>query len=339
MFFGVFLALSLLTRTVLLFKAAADVTWTFSLVASFGWGFLFDIGAAAWASLPLLLLLTFLPGGWFKYRWQQWLAHATGFLVIYLLLFGTVAEWVFWDEFGVRFNFIAVDYLVYTTEVLGNIRESYNLPFILGGLLGAAALAYRLCWLTAWPRRWAEAAANEPFKLRLSTGAVWLAGILVVGLALNERQLPAFRNNFNRELAKDGLWSLFAAFSNNEIDYDQFYRTHTSVESFKTLNGELVEDGSVLLRPSEFDTLRYVHNDGTEMRPNVIQVTVESLSADFLSIFNRASNLTPNLAEIAGKSLVFDNFYATGTRTDRGMEALTLDATDARALDCQAAAQ
>jgi len=48
------------------------------------------------------------------------------------------------------------------------------------------------------------------------------------------------------------------------------------------------------------------------------------LSADFLSIFNRASNLTPNLAEIASHSLVFDNFYATGTRTDRGMEALTL---------------
>jgi phosphoglycerol transferase MdoB-like AlkP superfamily enzyme len=60
------------------------------------------------------------------------------------------------------------------------------------------------------------------------------------------------------------------------------------------------------------------------LRPNVIQITVESLSADFLGIFNRASNLTPNLVDIAGKSLLFENFYATGTRTDRGMEALTL---------------
>ncbi|MDI1319362.1 MAG: sulfatase-like hydrolase/transferase, partial [bacterium] len=30
------------------------------------------------------------------------------------------------------------------------------------------------------------------------------------------------------------------------------------------------------------------------------------------------------LADIAGQTLVFDKFYATGTRTDRGMEALTL---------------
>jgi phosphoglycerol transferase MdoB-like AlkP superfamily enzyme len=314
----------LLTRFVLLFKAASDVTWTLSLVASFAWGFLFDIGAASWTALPVLFLLTFLPSGWFKYRWQRWLAYLGMFATIYLLLFGTVAEWVFWDEFGVRFNFIAVDYLVYTTEVIGNIRESYNLSFILGGLLLASSLAYWLCWHTAWMRRWAEAAAHDSFRSRMATGAVWFAGMLVMGLAPSESLLPAFRNNFNRELAKDGLWSLFAAFKNNEIDYDQFYRTRTPVESFKTLNRELIEDGSVMLRPGELDTLRYVSNPGPELKPNVIQITVESLSADFLSIFNRASNLTPNLAEIAGKSLTFDNFYATGTRTDRGMEALTL---------------
>ena len=323
-FFGVFLALSFLTRLVLLVKASSDVTWTLSLVASFAWGVLFDLGAAGWAALPLLFLLTFLPGSWFKHRWEQWLAHGVGFLVIYGLLFGTIAEWVFWDEFGVRFNFIAVDYLVYTTEVIGNIRESYKLPLIFGGLAIASAAAYWLCWRTGYPRRWAEAAAHEPFKSRLAAGGVWFAGILAVGLALSESQLPAFKNNFNRELAKDGLWSLFAAFKNNELDYDQFYQTRTPVESFKALNEELVEDGSLLLRPGELDTLRYVHNDGPELRPNVIQITVESLSADFLGIFNRASNLTPNLTEIAANSLVFDTFYATGTRTDRGMEALTL---------------
>ena len=37
----------------------------------------------------------------------------------------------FWDEFGVRFNFIAVDYLIYTYEVISNINESYPLPLII----------------------------------------------------------------------------------------------------------------------------------------------------------------------------------------------------------------
>ena len=45
-----------------------------------------------------------------------------------------MAEWTFWEEFQTRFNFIAVDYLVYTTEVIGNIRESYPVAAILAGL-------------------------------------------------------------------------------------------------------------------------------------------------------------------------------------------------------------
>jgi len=323
-YFGIFLALSFLTRLVLLVKAASDVTWTLSLVAAFAWGTLYDLGAAGWASLPMLLLLTLLPGGWFKHAWERWLAHAAGFIVIYLLLFNTVAEWVFWDEFGVRFNFIAVDYLVYTTEVIGNIRESYNLPLIFGGLALAALVIYGLCWRTGWPRRWIDAAAHEPLRLRLATSGVWLAGILILGLTLSESHLPAFRNNFNRELAKNGLWSLCAAFWNNALDYDKFYTTLSGDGAFLAVRQELAHDRSVTLGAEVQDTLHAVRNAGPELRPNVIQITVESLSAEFLSIFNRASNLTPHLAEIAGRSLVFENFYATGTRTDRGMEALAL---------------
>ena len=322
-FFTVFLGISFLTRGALLIKAAHDVTWTLSLVAAFGWGLIYDLGAAAFASLPLAALLTLLPAGWFQRRWQQVLAHEFGFVVIYLLLFGLVSEWTFWDEFGVRFNFIAVDYLVYTTEVIGNIRESYNLPLILGGVFAGAVGLHAVVWRAGLPARWFAAPA-EPFKARLRSGALWFALALAFGSILNGEWLPGFRNNFNRELGKNGLWSLFAAFKNNELEYDQFYSTLPVDEAFATVRREIARDPAVTLLDGPHDTLRLVRKDGPELRPNVIQITVESLSADFLSIFNHASNLTPNLAEIAAQGLVFDNFYATGTRTDRGMEALTL---------------
>ncbi len=318
-----FLGLSLLTRCVLLVKAAHDVSWTLSLGAAFFWGLIFDLGSAAFISLPLTLLLLLLPAGWFQRQWQRGLAHLVGFIIIFLLLFGLVSEWTFWDEFGVRFNFIAVDYLVYTTEVLGNIRESYNLPLIFGGVFTGAVLIHWLVCRTGMPACWFNAPA-ETFGRRLKTGAWWFAVPLVFASLLSSDWLPNFKNNFNRELAKDGLWSLFAAFWNNKLDYDKFYTTVPGDEAFRILRQELARDRSVTLGENPHDTLRLVRNAGPELRPNVIQITVESLSADFLSIFNRASRLTPNLEEIAGKSLVFDNFYATGTRTDRGMEALTL---------------
>ena len=54
-FFVIFLAVSLLTRVALLFKAAHDVSWTPSLLAAFGWGFVYDLGAACFAGLALRL--------------------------------------------------------------------------------------------------------------------------------------------------------------------------------------------------------------------------------------------------------------------------------------------
>jgi phosphoglycerol transferase MdoB-like AlkP superfamily enzyme len=323
LFFVVFLGISFLTRVALLIKAAHDVTWTLSLLAAFGWGVLYDLGAAAFAALPLIVLLTVLPSGALRNVWVRWLIGGFGFGVIFALLFGAAAEWTFWDEFGVRFNFIAVDYLVYTTEVMGNIRESYPIPLIIGGLVTIAVLFKWMIWRSHMPQAWL-AATVEPWRVRYRNGAIWFAAALAIGLVLNVDWLPSFKNNFNRELAKNGLWSLFAAFRNNVLDYDEFYPTKPLDQVFASLRDELSEDGSVMLRPNEYDTLRYIKNPGPELRPNVIQITVESLSADFLGIFNRASNLTPNLMEVAGKSLVFDNFYATGTRTDRGMEALSL---------------
>lgn len=128
LFFAVFLSFELAIRTALLVKAAQDVSWDLSLLAVFGWGIVYDLGAACWFSIPLVVLLTILPERFFERPWGRLSMHAIVFPVIFLLLFGLAAEWVFWDEFGVRFNFIAVDYLVYTQEVVENILESYPIP-------------------------------------------------------------------------------------------------------------------------------------------------------------------------------------------------------------------
>ena len=72
------LTFALITRLALLFKAAPDIGWNSSLVASFGWGLLYDLGESAWCVLPLALLLAVLPAGWFEHRLGRALAHAAG---------------------------------------------------------------------------------------------------------------------------------------------------------------------------------------------------------------------------------------------------------------------
>ena len=53
-------------------------------------------------------------------------------------------------------------------------------------------------------------------------------------------------------------------------------------------------------------------------------VSIESLSASFMAHFGNNEHLTPVLDKIADEGLLFSHLYATGTRTVRGLEALSI---------------
>ena len=71
---------------------------------------------------------------------------------------------------------------------------------------------------------------------------------------------------------------------------------------------------------------RRVNAAGPERHFNVVLISVESLSADYLGTFGNKDGLTPQLDALADKGLLFTNLYATGTRTVRGLEALSVGA-------------
>lgn len=323
LFYLLFMTISLVVRIALLFKSAGSVGWDASLLASFFWGFVYDLAAAGLWALPITLILTLLPAKWFEWRWARVLTHMVGLGITAELLFTAVSEWTFWDEFSVRFNFIAVDYLIYTVEVIGNIRESYNMPAIFAGIGIATVVIYGLMMRAGLIGRWMDA-LRVPLKSRMKAGLLWFVLPLAFGLVLDSRHLPEFKNDYNRELAKNGPWSFVAAFRNNKLDYRTFYPSMPLDDAFARLRTEVAADGAVFLGDNPHDTLRYVSNDGTAIKPNVIQITVESLSASFMGTYTPGSTITPHLDALVEKSLVFDNYYATGTRTVRGMEAMVL---------------
>lgn len=309
-----FLAASLLTRIALLALAWREVDWLV-LPASFLLGTLYDLIAAAWSLVPVLLIYLVLPQRRLPQLLKQGIVLALLATSIYLLLFNLVSELLFWQEFGVRYNFIAVDYLVYTTEVIGNIRESYPVGKILAGLLA-------ITLLLVWPARrlvTAALAPPQPLPARLRHAGAWL--MVLVAAWFGSGAVSAandFANHYNAELAGNGLYSFAAAFRNNELDYEHFYLTRPSSEVRQTLAHLIAAPGADPQVPHQVA----VH--GAEQRLNVVLVSVESLSADFLGKFGNREGLTPNLDRLADQGLLFTKLYATGTRTVRGLEALTL---------------
>ncbi|HXQ99032.1 MAG TPA: LTA synthase family protein [Pseudomonas sp.] len=291
-------------------------------LATFGVGLLYDLAFLAFATVPLALYLLVCPPRVWRSRTHLWLLQGLMSLSLFVMLFTAVAEWLFWDEFGVRFNFIAVDYLVYSDEVLNNILESYPIGTLL------CVLALVAVGLSVGLSRYVRMSHLAPLptlgqRMVLGAGSLALAALCAL---LVDQDVPRGQggNAYQRELASNGPYQFFAAFRNNELDYPQFYPTLAIPGASARLRSELQAPNVSFIGKDPLDNRRTVNNAGTLRTPNIMLVTLESFSAKYMGSNGDTRNLTPNLDDLRKHSLYFNNFYATGTRTDRGLEAITL---------------
>jgi phosphoglycerol transferase MdoB-like AlkP superfamily enzyme len=306
------------TRILLAVNADAAATSIGDLLQIFGRGVWFDSAVAILALTPLVLWLALAPDrvarSW-PYRMLTLIAFCA---VCFCLLLLAVSEWLFWEEFGGRFNFIAVDYLLYTHEVLGNIWQSYPVGRILAVLAAVAAVA---TWVLA-RRLWR--ASGAPLGWRMGLGAVLLQALLVAAVLrfVDSDQKVFSAQDAQNELAGNGLFEFFAANRRNELNFDRHYATLPIAEALDTVRRGF---GQVeWIDPDQGGVERLVAPRAAEKRLNVVLVSVESLGAEFLGAYGDARGLTPHLDRLARESLWFSRVYATGNRTVRGLEALSL---------------
>lgn len=314
-------AFSTVTRTILLVKSLPQLDLNpLLLVKIYAVGFFFDCVTFSYFAIPFVLVATLLPDKLFNSSFFRYCSYAIAFAVTYLLLFNMVAEYTFFDEFATRFNFIAVDYLIYTNEVISNIKESYPVGTILAVLLLVAAGIFipvkkYLSRSFSYESRFRE-------RLKIGTLLLVLPVLSFVAVDLSLTRISA--NNYADELAGNGIYCLFSAFRNNELDFNTFYVSKDKNQILARLKNLLQERNSRFTPPDGLSISRVIQPNGAEKRLNIILVIEESLSAEFLTAFGNKNGLTPNLDKLSAESLFFTHLYATGTRTVRGLEALTL---------------
>ena len=322
---GMAITVWLMLRIVLWLEVGTSQIPPLQTLKAFAVGAWFDVNALCFLLVPFLLLSLVMPNRWRAKPWANKARWVLAFFVTFGLLFGAVSEVIFWQEFTTRFNFIAVDYLIYTNEVIGNILESYPVPLILLAIsLTAIAILWVLSQLVSFD------AKSLPFKHKAKLFIAVIALPLISYQFANIDQMEISQNAYANELAGNGLYSFSAAAHRNELDYDKFYKTIPQAEADKILasNGVERKTLSKALLDSEHDEALEAIEIGTfKRRPkNIILISVESLSADYLGAYGNKENLTPYLDALAKESLVFDKIFATGTRTVRGLDALSLGA-------------
>ena len=154
----------------------------------------------------------------------------------------------------------------------------------------------------------------DKIKIVAVYALLFIVSLKMIPVLANQEDSP---NVFTNELQANGIYKFYGAFMQSELDFFKFYETMPNNEAYALLKNQISNIGNDT-------TLRHIDSDSTETRMNVVLITIESLSAEYMKMYGNEQNITPFLDSLALQSLNFSNLYATGNRTVRGLEAMTL---------------
>jgi phosphoglycerol transferase MdoB-like AlkP superfamily enzyme len=323
---GIFMLLSAAVRLTLTIWIALDTPdsfWSFAVA----WlvGLADDAATAVLLGLPFLLGL-YLLNRVFRWRTGKALAHLLLVGLLGLAVFAAVAELFFWDEYNSRFNGIAVYYLIFPKEVLGNIRESFDLRIYLPAIAAIVLAIYAVL------RRRLNHVLDTPLQSgewRRSTAVAAAATLLALPFLHGGPYEPVIARTTN-ELAVNGMHSILNAFLTNDSKYDGIYPGIDEAEAIPLLRDMVRQDNTAnLAAPGERSLRRHIDNGPMPAKKlNVVLVLEESFgSVYFDDVFEDRqrgyrNTVSPNWHRIAEDGLLFTNIYATGDRTVRALEAI-----------------
>ncbi len=318
---GAFVAIETLDRlAVAMWALATGTGFGPAMFGSFAYGVLDDAGTGLLLGAPFLLGLYAGQPMW-RWRGARLAAHVLLAVMLAVLVFSELGEMFFWNEFDSRYNSIAFNYLIFPREVMGNLRESFNLPILLpivGALAGVLYLLLRRPLVSAL-----AAPATPALRLRMSLLAIvaFATGAGLLWVIPNDPFLDRIVN----EVAHNGLHSLLRAGVTNDEKFDGLYPTLPEAVATRLVRELVAQDNTRFLQPeSEPGLRRRVDNGSEPRRLHVVLVIEESFGSVYVDGLDNAGSesISPRLASLANDGLLFTNVYATGNRTVRGLEAL-----------------
>ncbi|WP_421232703.1 LTA synthase family protein [Aeromonas jandaei] len=243
---------------------------------------------------------------------------------LWLMLFLEISTPSFVSEYGVRPNRLYVEYLIYPKEVLSMLWAGRKAELLLAVVFSSAVLtggwwlSGRLLRDLTFPRwYWRPAFA----LLILAIG--FLGARSSLGhRALNPAMVAFADDPLVNALTVNSAYSLFFAIKQMgaEEDASQFYGKMTDkqiIEIVRQESGRAAHEFSSDTLPSQ--TFNEASYDGKPK--NLVILLQESLGAQFVGSLGGLP-LTPNIDALSQQGWAFEQLYATGTRSVRGIEAV-----------------
>lgn len=250
---------------------------------------------------------------------------AVWYLVAFVLLaFLEVATPPFIIEYDSRPNRLFVEYLKHPREVSGMLWRGYKAALV--GGLGALAVIGWGAWILLGHAR--PDAPLTWWQMPLASVAILAVVILAIRGTLSHRPI----NPSSVAYCADGMLNTLAL---NSL-YNVFYAVYSmkNEKSASAVYGGMDEDKmhALVLAQSglpypppnpDYPSLHRQPASRKTHRPlNLVIILEESLGAQYSAALGGA-NLTPELDALAREAWTLTRAYATGTRSVRGLEAVT----------------
>ncbi len=266
------------------------------------------------ALIPLLLAPILATQRFFK----AWKIFTYGWvtLVIVLLMFLEASTPGFIAEYDIRPNRIFVEYLKYPNEVLGMLWRGFKVDIFAGVTCTLLAL-----WLMRnLMRHWlSQHATWSNKKLWLVWPLLFLLTAFAIRSSLGHR--PANPALF--AITQDSMVNSLILNSGYSVMYAVYSLQHESKSS--QIYGKM--DKAQLLKltgakDAAIPTLTTLTPSVKRDKPlNLVIILQESLGATFIESLG-GKPVTPNLEKLKEQGIWFEQLYATGTRSVRGIEAV-----------------
>lgn len=273
--------------------------------------------------LPALLIL-FVPD-----RWSRFLNKFLGFYCCFfliLILFMELSTPQFIDQYDTRPNKIFLEYLIYPKEVFTMLFKARLGTVIFINLFVIAIIYIAAKWGHKFFRR-----QPSSYLLRLAVFPVigfllfWGArGSLTTRRPINASNAVFSNDQMTNSLGLNSTYTLmFAAYSlKNEASIQKMYGKMSEKEAYARVKKYMNIPDSDFTDP-DIPFLHEIHPDSIMNRPyNLVIFLQESLGAEYVGCLGGLP-LTPNLDKLSEEGILFSNIYCTGTRSVRGIEAVT----------------
>ena len=283
-------------------------------------GVIADLIQSFYLLAPFAVFLWLTPDSFYRRPTVRRLLLGGAFVWMFAFTFVAAIEYFFFEEFDARLNLVAVDYLLYPTEVVGDIWADYpvaTVALLVGLVTAGVVYALRRHLVPA-----AEAVSR--FRQRSAVFAIFCVLTVLFAVGFETYDLSFSSNRVANEIDANGSSSFFRAVRTSEIDYHTYYASRPPADNLEALVAQLGPTGGQFTRLAEGRLDRAFASNAQGLGPlNIVVVASESFGAEFSKLYGSTRDWTPQFDSFAQQGVWFRHMYASGTRTVRGLEAIS----------------